>query len=227
VVIEMVGKITEGMVGTCFLYTNKDSLTIGVGCILEDFKSRNPNRSAPYALLEKLKRHPAVAPLIEGAEMKEYCAHLIPEGGFFAVPQIYGDGWLIVGDSGGFVNAAHREGSNLAMTTGRLAGDTIVEARRAGTPMSAATLKAYKTKVDQSFVMKDLHKYRHLPDVLHRNNQFFTSYPELVNKAAKTLFTVDGADKTSKEREIRTSFRASRSLVGLMTDAYKLWRATR
>jgi electron transfer flavoprotein-quinone oxidoreductase len=227
VVIEMVGKITEGMVGTCFLYTNKDSLTIGVGCILEDFKSRNPNRSAPYALLEKLKRHPAVAPLIEGAEMKEYCAHLIPEGGFFAVPQIYGDGWLIVGDSGGFVNAAHREGSNLAMTTGRLAGETIVEARRAGTPMSAATLKAYKTKVDQSFVMKDLHKYRHLPDVLHRNNQFFTSYPELVNKAAKTLFTVDGADKTSKEREIRTSFRASRSLVGLMTDAYKLWRATR
>jgi len=76
-------------------------------------------------------------------------------------------------------------------------------------------------------VMKDLHKYRHLPGVLHQNNQFFTSYPELVNHAAKTLFTVDGADKASKELDIRSSFRASRSLMGLMSDAYKLWRATR
>mgnify|MGYP000532362355 CR=1 FL=1 len=116
----LMGSVTEGMVGTGFLYTNKDSLTIGVGCMLSDFKA-NPQRTAPYTLLEKLKRHPSIAPLIEGGEMKEYAAHLIPEGGFNAVPKIYGDGWMIVGDSGGFVNAVHREGSNLAMTTGRLA----------------------------------------------------------------------------------------------------------
>jgi len=227
VVIEMLGKITEGMVGTAFLYTNRDSLTIGIGCILDDFKHRNPGRKAPYTLLENLKKHPAVAPLIEGTEMKEYCAHLIPEGGFFSVPRIYGEGWLIVGDSGGFVNAAHREGSNLAMTTGRLAAETVIEARKAGRDMSSTTLREYKVKVDASFVMKDLHKYRHLPEILHRNNQFFTQYPELVNRAARTLFTVDGEDKASKEQEIRSSFRSSRSLVGLMGDAYRLWRATR
>jgi electron transfer flavoprotein-quinone oxidoreductase len=227
VVIEMLGKITEGMVGTGFLYTNKDSLTIGVGCILEDFKRNNPNKTSPYTMLERMKRHPAIAPLIEGGEMKEYCAHLIPEGGFFAVPQVYGDGWLIVGDSGGFVNAAHREGSNLAMTTGRLAAETIIEAHAAGRPMIASVLKGYKDKLDASFVMKDLKKYRHLPETLHKNDQFFTSYPELVNRAAQTLFTVDGVDKQTKEREIRASFRASRSLLGLMADAYKVWRATR
>jgi electron transfer flavoprotein-quinone oxidoreductase len=226
VVIEMVGKITEGLVGTGFLYTNRESLTIGVGCILDDFRN-NPNRTAPYTMLERMKRHPSIAPLIEGGEMKEYCAHLIPEGGFFAVPRTFGDGWLIVGDSGGFVNAAHREGSNLAMTTGRLAGETIVEARAAGLPMTAATLKAYKARIDDSFVMKDLHKYRHLPQVLEKSPQFFSAYPELVNRAAQTLFTVDGVSKQSKEREIRASFRASRSLAGLMTDAYRLWRATR
>jgi electron transfer flavoprotein-quinone oxidoreductase len=64
--------------------------------------------------------------------MKEYCAHLIPEGGFHAVPQVYGNGWMIVGDSGGFVNAVHREGSNLAMTTGRLAAETVIAAKAAG-----------------------------------------------------------------------------------------------
>jgi electron transfer flavoprotein-quinone oxidoreductase len=83
-------------------------------------------------MLEKLKAHPSIAPLIEGGEMKEYCAHLIPEGGFHAVPKVYGDGWMIVGDSGGFVNAVHREGSNLAMTTGRLAAETVIAAKAAG-----------------------------------------------------------------------------------------------
>ena len=54
----------------------------------------------PYQLLEGMKRHPAVKPLIAGAEMKEYAAHLIPEGGYKALPKLYGDGWMMVGDSG-------------------------------------------------------------------------------------------------------------------------------
>ncbi|MDT7838814.1 FAD-dependent monooxygenase [Aquabacterium sp. OR-4] len=226
VVIEMMGSVTEGMVGTGFLYTNKDSLTIGVGCMLSDFKA-NPKRTTPYALLEKLKAHPSIAPLIEGGEMKEYAAHLIPEGGFHAVPQIYGEGWMIVGDSGGFVNAAHREGSNLAMTTGRLAAETVIAAKAAGQPLTAKTLAAYKAALDQSFVMKDLKKYRDLPEVLHTSPQFFTTYPALLNRAAQTLFTVDGVDKKTKEREILGSFKSARRLGGLMSDAFKIWRAVR
>lgn len=226
VVIEMVGKVTDGMMGTAFLYTNKDSLTIGIGCMLNDFKN-NPNRTSPYVLLERLKRHPSIAPLIAGGEMKEYCAHLIPEGGFHAVPKVYGHGWLIVGDSGGFVNAAHREGSNLAMTTGRLAAETIIELKSAGKEPNAKNLAAYKARLDDSFVMKDLYKYRDMPQVFHKNPQFFTSYPELINRAAKTMFTVDGIDKKTKEREIFSSFRKTRSLKGLVGDAYKLWRAFR
>ncbi|WP_017773437.1 FAD-dependent monooxygenase [Paraburkholderia kururiensis] len=226
VVIEMVGRITDGMMGTGFLYTNKESLTIGVGCMLGDFK-KNPNRTSPYVLLEQMKRHPSIAPLIEGGEMKEYCAHLIPEGGFHAVPQVYGNGWMIVGDSGGFVNAAHREGSNLAMTTGRLAAETVIAAKAAGNGYRAGTLKAYKAALDESFVMKDLRKYRDMPAVLHNNPQFFTTWPDLVARAARTMITVDGVDKKSKEREVMSSFRKSRSLTGLVGDAYKLWRAFR
>jgi len=226
VVIEMMGSVTEGMVGTGFLYTNKDSLTIGVGCLLSDFKA-NPKKTTPYALLEKLKKHPSIAPLIEGGEMKEYCAHLIPEGGYNAVPQLFGDGWMIAGDSAGFVNAAHREGSNLAMTSGRLAAETVIAAKAAGKELNAKTLSAYKAALDGSFVMKDLKKYRHLPDVLETSPQFFTTYPELVTRAAQTLFTVDGVDKASKQREIMGSFKSARKLTGLVGDAFKLWRATR
>ena len=226
VVIELMGTVTEGMVGTGFLYTNKDSLTIGLGCMLSDFKA-NPLKTTPYALLEKLKKHPSVAPLIEGGEMKEYSAHLIPEGGFNAVPQVYGDGWMIVGDSGGFVNGVHREGSNLAMTTGQLAAQTVIEAKAAGKEMTARTLREYKVKLDASFVMKDLHKYRNLPQVMHESRQFFTTYPTLLNQAAKTMFTVDGISKVAKERAIFNSFKTARRWRGLVGDAFKLWRAFR
>jgi len=226
VVIELMGTVTEGMVGTGFLYTNKDSLTIGVGCMLSDFKA-NPKRTSPYTLLEKLKKHPSIAPLIEGGEMKEYCAHLIPEGGFHAVPQVYGNGWLIVGDSGGFVNAAHREGSNLAMTTGRLAGETVAALKAAELAPSAKHLRQYKQRLDESFVMKDLKKYRDMPQVLHQSPQFFTTYPALLNRAARTLFTVDGVDKKTKERQIFGSFKSARRWSGLFGDAVRLLRAFR
>lgn len=222
VVIEMVGKITKGMMGTGFLYTNRESVTIGVGCMLSDFKNQ---KVTPYELLEQMKQHPSIQPMLAGGEMKEYTAHLIPEGGFNAMPDLYGDGWMIVGDAGMFVNAVHREGSNLAMTTGMHAADTLIELRAEGQEFSKANLKRYKARLDESFVMKDMKKYKNMPEVFHTNPQFFNDYPDLISQAARTMLTVDGVDKKTKEREIRKSFRQRRSLFGLMGDAFKLWRA--
>jgi electron transfer flavoprotein-quinone oxidoreductase len=222
VVIEMAGKITKGMMGTGFLYTNKESLTIGVGCMLSDFKKQ---KITPYQLLEQMKEHPSIKPLIEGGEMKEYTAHLIPEGGYNAVPKIYGDGWMIVGDSGMFLNAVHREGSNLAMTTGRMAAELVIELKDAGKPLDANHLARYRNNLEQSFVMKDLKKYKNLHSVLHANPYFFNTYPELLNQSVHELIKVDGIDKKTKEKNIRHNFARRRSLFGLMGDAYKLWRA--
>ena len=96
--------------------------------------------------------------------MKEYTAHLIPEGGYNAIPKVYGDGWMIVGDSGGFVNAVHREGSNLAMTTGRLAAETVIAAKAGGQAHERERCsRPTRTELDESFVMKDLNKYRNMP----------------------------------------------------------------
>jgi electron transfer flavoprotein-quinone oxidoreductase len=103
----------------------------------------------------------------------------------------------------------------------------VIAAKAAGQPLNAATLKAYREALDASFVMKDLHKYRDLPHVLHTSPQFFTTYPELVNRAARTMFTVDGIDKKTKERQIFGSFLGARRWSGLMGDAFKLWRAFR
>ncbi|WP_448189559.1 FAD-dependent monooxygenase [Azospirillum sp. sgz301742] len=224
VVIEIMGKVTKGMVGTAFLYTNKESLTIGIGCLISDFKAGG---IPPYKMLEDLKRHPVIAPLIEGAEMKEYAAHMIPEGGFNAVPELYGEGWVVAGDAAHFNNAAHREGSNLAMASGRMAAETIIALKKDGKPFTAANLAAYKKALDASFVMKDLKKYKDLPGIMHENKQFFGAYPDLINAAAHNLFTVDSVDKLTKEKDILRSFVKKRSVFGLVGDAIKLARAFR
>ena len=224
VVIEAMGTITKGMTGTAFLYTNKESISIGIGCLVDDFAKTG---QTPYGLLDAFKAHPSVAPLIAGAEVKEYAAHLIPEGGFDAMPALSGDGWLMVGDAAHLVNAVHREGSNLAMTSGRLAGETIVLLKRTREPCTAANLAAYRRAMDDSFVLKDMKKYRKIPHLLHANRQLLNLYPRLLSQAAETWFRVDGTDKLTKERQILRSLRNARGWRGLLGDAFKLARAWR
>lgn len=225
VVIEAMGTITKGMTGTGFLYTNEESISVGIGCIVSDMSESGVT---PYDLLEAFKEHPSIKPLLEGSECKEYAAHLIPEGGYKAIPQLVGDGWIVVGDAGQFVNAVHREGSNLAMTTGRIAADTVVWLTRRKEEMSKANFLEYEKRLEQTFVMKDLKKYKGIPALLHSNKQnFFGLYPKLISGALQTWFRVDGVDKVSKEKEIFQSFRRSRTLLGMMGDAFKLVRAWR
>ena len=144
------------------------------------------------------------------------------------MPQLFGDGWVIVGDAGQFVNAVHREGSNLAMTTGRLAAEAIFQIKSRRDPMSAENLSLYQKMIEKSFVMKDLRKYKRLPDFLHSSKKhLFGTYPELVSKAAQTFLRVDGTDKKSKEREIVRTFMKTRGVRGLAADAWKLARSWR
>jgi len=224
VVVEAMGTVTAGMVGTGFIYTNKESLSIGIGCLVSDFVASG---DTPAALLERFKNHPAIRPLLAGSECKEYSGHLIPEGGYKAVPELFGDGWLVVGDAGHFVNGVHREGSNLAMTTGRIAGETIADLKHKGLTLSQKNLAEYKKRLDATFVMKDLKKYKDLPSFMHNNRHMFDVYPRLLNQASKTWFRVDGVDKLTKEREIVDSFRKSRSITGLLGDAFKMMRVWR
>src|SRR5208283_5216244 len=101
--------------------------------------------------------------LISGAKTLEYSAHLIPEGGFKSMPPLAADGFLVAGDAAQMVNAAYREGSNLAMTSGKLAGETVVEAKKKG-DFSKATLSAYMDKLKASYVWPDLEEVKDLEE---------------------------------------------------------------
>src|SRR5580692_11758282 len=140
----MIGDITKGMLGYAFMYTNKDTIALGLGCAVDDFQRTNIK---PYDLLEELKRHPLIRRYIQGSKSVEYSAHLIPEGGFNSMPPLYADGMLLAGDAAQMINPTHREGSNLAMSAGKMAGETVIEVKKKNN-FSAKMLSLYRKKLD-------------------------------------------------------------------------------
>ncbi len=164
------------MNGVAFLYTNKNSISIGIGANLADFARE---KVRPYEMLESLKLHPLIAPLIKDGKPQEYTAHWLPEGGYDTVPRLFGDGFLIAGDSAMMFNALHREGSNLAMASGRLAAETILEALEKN-DFSSRGLQGYARRLQESYVIKDLEEISEdFPDFLETHKELFTTLPRL------------------------------------------------
>ena len=221
--IEVYGAVTRGMAGYGFIYTNRESLSVGIGALISQFME---TRITPWDLLEGFKAHPMVAPLLRGGVVREYLAHAIPEGGLRAMPRLFDDGVLVVGDAAMMVNNLHREGSNMAMAAGRMAGETAIQAKRAG-DWSARSLAQYRELLEASFVLQDLRKYRRLPDLVERRPDLLRLYPELVSEAVHEMLTVDGAGKREKQRRILRRLLARRPWWRLIRDAYEGWRAMR
>jgi electron transfer flavoprotein-quinone oxidoreductase len=217
---EIFGESTWGMLGYGFIYTNKESISIGTGALLQDLieSGRNVND-----MLDRFKQHPAIAPLIQGGETIEYSAHLIPEGGFKRLPQLYSDGVVVVGDAAGLVNPVNREGANLAMLSGRLAAEAIVEAKQRG-DFSAASLSRYRELLGDSVVIKDLYKIRNTTDFAHERPHLFTEYPRVMAEAAREYLTVDGVPKKLKQQRIASMLKGlpKRRLLG---DAWGAFRS--
>jgi electron transfer flavoprotein-quinone oxidoreductase len=223
VAIDIFGDATMGLPGTAFMYTDKAGISIGVGMLLEEFVSHNLK---PYDVLARFKNHPVVKPYLAGGEPLEYGAHLIPEMGYDRMPKLYTDGVMIAGDAAGMVDALHREGTNLAMTAGRMAGETTVAAHKAN-DFSADFLRLYRRNLQQSFVMKDLKQYRRMTDFLDSTPHFMGTYVNFINDAALRYFTAHGMAKRDMEKEIVGLLRNRRSFFGIAQDMLKLLRGMR
>ncbi|MBL0059620.1 MAG: FAD-dependent oxidoreductase [Elusimicrobia bacterium] len=196
--IEIFGENTRGLLGYSFLYTNKDTLSFGVGAKLSHFQKTGIR---PPDLLEYAKSHPMIRRLLKGSKSLEYSAHLIPEGGYNSMPKLFTDGFLIAGDAAQMVNASHREGSNLAMTAGRLAGETVIEAKTKG-DFSAKTLSAYQEKLRKSFVIPDLFDHKDLETMVEKHMDLVAEGPELMAQSLYDYFNVDGRPKRDTQKSI-------------------------
>jgi len=221
VTIEMYADATWGMVGTGFIYTNKDSISIGCGSLISQLVERGVT---PNDLLEHMKSHPAVAPLLEGGETREYLAHLIPEGGLHGIPKLSTHGMLVIGDAAMLVNSMHREGSNLAMLSGKFAAEAVLRAKE-WKDFSAEALGYYDQLIRDSFFYKDLYKYRNMGRFFESHPTFFGFYPDLLNEACREMLTVDGVSKRSKQRRIFWDALRRRMPWRMALDFYGMWRS--
>ncbi|MBP3416086.1 MAG: FAD-dependent oxidoreductase [Spirochaetaceae bacterium] len=185
------GDTTGGSIGGGFLYTNKDSLSLGIVTTIAEI---GRNDIAPRDMVERLKEHPVVKPLIKDGEMIEYAAHLVTEGGYDMIPTLYRDNVLVAGDAAAFVmNLGFTiRGMDLCIESGRLAAETIIKAKEAG-DFSAKTLSQYKTALDNSFIMKDMLHFRKMPKFIE-NHRIFTQYPALADKIMSDLFIMYGQE---------------------------------
>ncbi|MBR0164867.1 MAG: FAD-dependent oxidoreductase [Lachnospiraceae bacterium] len=185
----MAGFPSDGGIGGACLYTNKDSLSLAV--VLTASEIGNSEYSVPQ-LLERVKQHPTIAPLIEDGKLLEYSAHLVTEGGYNMIPTLYRDGVLLAGDAANMViNIAYTvRGMDFAIESGRLAAETIIKAKEKG-DFSASTLSSYKTMLDNSFVMRDMMHHARAPKLME-HKEIFTKYPVMAKEVFSEMFTIDG-----------------------------------
>ena len=208
--IEILGG-TSGVNGGGFVYTNRD--TVSIGCVLKLPKLAAQSKR-PEEIIAGLKAHPSIAPLVEGGRVIEYSAHVIPEAGLSMMPKMVADGLLVAGDAAALCLAAGiwLEGVNFAMASGMYAGQAAATAIGAG-DVSARGLARYTETLESTFVLKDHRRLRHIPELV-LSDRVQQKYPHFVTSVVERLFRVDNP---SPKPGLRRIVREERKRAGIRT----------
>ena len=156
VIYTMGWPLTTHEYGGAWIYGGKNNI-VSLGFVTGlDYKDP---RLDPHHVMQSFKRHAFVRQLLEGGKLIRYGAKSLPYGGWFAIPLLAGDGWMITGDSAGFLNSQRLKGIHLAIKSGMLAAETAYEALVTG-DFSANQLSGYQSRVEKSWIREELWKVR-------------------------------------------------------------------
>jgi len=210
------------MRGGGFIYTNYESVSIGLVVHLDSLKDSG---RTPYDTLNEFLQHSSVRKLVKVATPLEYSAHLIPEGGYNALPPLYTDGIMLAGDAAGlcYTNGINLEGINLAMTSGVLAAETAIEAIREN-DYTARSLAVYRKKLEQSFVLKDMKEFKSAAGMMHLE-RLFRSYPQVLAGIMEKVYRTDGTPRSKLLRLARREALQKVGLTDLIADGFKIGRS--
>lgn len=218
------GAATANTPGGAFLYTNRDSVSLGVVVLLDQAIANVKDHISQ--LVESLRTSPALKNYLQNLRISEYSAHLIPEDVWsIRPPRLVYDGLLITGDAAGLLlNAGYTyRGVDFAAYSGYLAGKAIEQAHAKG-DYSAESLSAYEAMLENSIVMKELKKFRKVHDVM-KNRLLFNKYPKIMSGVMSRMF--ENPDGPSKIWEsINESCKENQySMLKLLFDGYRLVRS--
>jgi electron transfer flavoprotein-quinone oxidoreductase len=188
------GALTQGMMGGGFLYTNLESISLGLVVGIEALMDKEPKLEV-HQMIEDFKQRPEIRPLVAEGEVVEYSAHVITEGGIHAMPKLFGDGILVVGDAAGFgLNMLMTvRGMEYALASGAMAAQAIKRAREQN-DFSAATLSYYEQLIKDSFIYKELQTFSNVLGFME-NPRLFNLYPQVFCDLFEKLMWIDEQPK--------------------------------
>jgi len=196
---EFVGFATDGIEGGGFLYTNKDTISLGLVLGLKDLREKGKK---PYDVLDTFKKHPAIADIVHDGEVVEYSAHVVSSGDKRVMPEkLYKGGLLVCGEAANLLMNAGKaiQGMDYAMRSGILAAETIVEAKDSG-DFSEAKMKTYQDTLADSYVMKDINNFQEAVHMLH-DPVMYQKMPNLICDFGRNFFSIKN-EPTKKAREM-------------------------
>ena len=164
--------------GGGFIYGMQDNLLV-VGLVY-GLDYENP-LDDPHLEFQRLKTHPVIAQLLAGGTMAYYGAKAIPESGYWAMPKLGGEGFCLIGDTGGFVDGQRLKGIHLAVTSGMLAAKSIFAAAKAGRPLASAG-NDFPQRFEASWAKTALWKSRNFHQGFERGG-----FDAMVNAALGTV----------------------------------------
>ncbi len=214
----VVGDCTNGVGGGGFLYTNLESISIGVVLRLDDLVSREDTSAE---LHDRFLSHNAVQPLLKDGELLEYGCHMVAEGGHAMVHDLTRPGLVVVGEAAGLsLNTGLTvRGMDLAAGSG-LAAAKVIDAALAKGDFSKASLDAYITELDNSFVGKDMQTYKRAPHFLE-NPRMYGAYGQL---ASDVMYSVYNLDTTPRKHLLPSATdalkRSPLSMLQIMKDIF-------
>lgn len=180
-----IGDVTKGMFGGGFLYTNKETVSLGIVVGIKALIEKTPTIEA-HLLMDDFKDRYEIGRLIDGGSLVEYSAHIIPEAGYNGISKLYGNGIIVTGDAAGFAlnMGVTVRGMEFAIASGIIAAESVIKAKEAE-DYSEKTLAYYESKLRETFVLKDLYTCKDMPAFLD-NDSFLSfypnSFPDLVEK---------------------------------------------
>ena len=216
----VLGFLEGGVKAGGFLYTNKESISIGAVISMEDLRKNNQTYS--FNIIEQFKEHPFIAPLLADGRVEEYSAHLVPEAGQ-SVDQIYGDGYMIAGDAAGFTfsNGLVLQGMNYAIVSGIAAADAYIATKGS---TSADTYELYKDTLKKTFVLRDMETFKG-SDRVTWSESIHNTVPAMAEEIMLNIFSENGEPKKHLSRIVMESaFKNRQKRKDMIVDMYRMMK---
>ncbi len=220
-IIGLFGYPTAGLNGTGSIHTFKDSINLSVGMAVADFAAAGIR---PCELLDRIKNHPFIRPLLTGGVTSEYGSAAIPEGGYRSIPRLVYPGLVIIGDAAALVNGTH--GFNLAMWSGFFAAQSLYQAK-ISRDFSVKKLSLYYTLLEESFVLQDLKANAGIADLQRNRPYLFDLYSRIATETAYQVVKVYTMPKKAKRTFMLKKISSMQSLTKIAGDIWQTLKVIR